>query len=93
MKLFITIVVAAVWVVLAGPAAGDWRQFRGNQTTGSADGESLPSDWNEGGDGKIDWRVDLPGRGVSSPIVVGDLVVVTASSGFKHDRLHLLAFD
>jgi outer membrane protein assembly factor BamB len=93
MKLLLTIFVVAVWAVLAGPATGDWRQFRGNQNTGAAEGESLPSDWNEGGDGKIDWRVDLPGRGVSSPIVVGDLVLVTASSGFKHDRLHLLAFD
>jgi outer membrane protein assembly factor BamB len=41
----------------------------------------------------IAWKADLPGRGASSPIVVGDLVVVTASSGARQDELHILAFD
>ncbi|HWB12647.1 MAG TPA: PQQ-binding-like beta-propeller repeat protein [Pirellulales bacterium] len=83
-------------VVCAGAlheASGDWREFRGNETAGEAAEAALPTGWDEGGDGKIAWTVDLPGHGVSSPIVVGDLVVVTASSGFKHDRLHVLAFD
>jgi outer membrane protein assembly factor BamB len=93
---------AVVWLgllsLLAGgsalrEAAADWREFRGNETTGEATEAALPTAWDEGGDGKIAWTVDLPGRGVSSPIVVGDLVVVTASSGFKQDRLHVLAFD
>jgi outer membrane protein assembly factor BamB len=74
-------------------ASADWREFRGNETTGESPEAALPTAWDEGGDGKIAWRVDLPGRGVSSPIVVGDLVVVTASSVFKSDRLHVLAFD
>ncbi|HEV3340778.1 MAG TPA: PQQ-binding-like beta-propeller repeat protein [Pirellulales bacterium] len=74
-------------------ASGDWRAFRGNETTGAAAEAALPVAWDEGGDGQIAWTADLPGRGVSSPIVVGDLVVVTASSGFKNDRLHVLAFD
>jgi outer membrane protein assembly factor BamB len=81
------------FAIHCSPAAADWRQFRGDDTNGVAIGESLPTDWNEGGDGKIAWRVDLPGRGVSSPIVVGNLAIVTASSGFKQDRLRVLAFD
>src|SRR5262249_10342798 len=39
------------------------------------------------------WKADLPGRGVSSPVVVGSRVFVTASSGTRQDRLHVLAFD
>jgi len=39
------------------------------------------------------WRVPLVGRGPSSPIVVGDRVIVTASSGPRQDRLHVLCFD
>lgn len=74
-------------------AMADWRQFRGNETTGVAGGESLPTAWDDEGDGKIAWQIDLPGRGVSSPIIVGHLAIVTASSGFKQDRLHVLAFD
>ncbi|HVX11291.1 MAG TPA: PQQ-binding-like beta-propeller repeat protein [Pirellulales bacterium] len=77
----------------ARTATADWTQFRGTDTTGVASGESLPRDWNDSGDGKIAWRIDLPGRGVSSPIVVRDLLIVTASSGYKQDRLHVLAFD
>lgn len=80
-------------VLCASISKADWRQFRGNEGTGEARGESLPTDWNDSGDGTIAWRVDLPGRGVSSPIVVGQLVVVTASSGFRRDRLHVLAID
>lgn len=91
MKLTPLLVVA--WIFCASTANADWRQFRGNDGTGEARGESLPTDWNDGGDGQIAWRVDLPGRGVSSPIVVGQLVIVTASSGFRRDRLHVLAFD
>jgi len=36
---------------------------------------------------------ELPGRGPSSPIVVGDRVFITASSGAREDRLHVLCFD
>ena len=41
----------------------------------------------------IAWKVDLPGRGPSSPIVVGGRVIITASSGVRQDLLHVLAFD
>ena len=88
---FFTVSVAAATHGLG--ASADWRQFRGNETTGEATAESLPTAWDDDGDGKIAWRTDLPGRGVSSPIVVGKLVIVTASSGFKQDRLHVLAFE
>ena len=41
----------------------------------------------------VAWKVDLPGRGPSSPIVVGSRVLITASSGANQDRLHVLCFD
>jgi outer membrane protein assembly factor BamB len=87
------LLILALCGFVSRPASADWRQFRGNDATGAALDESLPTSWDNDGDGQIAWRVDLPGRGVSSPIVVGDLVIVTASSGFKQDRLHVLAFD
>jgi outer membrane protein assembly factor BamB len=46
-----------------------------------------------GNNANIAWRVDLPGRGVSSPIVVAGRVVVTCSSAPQQDRLHVLCFD
>src|SRR5262249_46875116 len=41
----------------------------------------------------IAWKVDLPGRGLSSPVVSGNRVFLTASSGAKQNHLHVLAFD
>jgi outer membrane protein assembly factor BamB len=65
--------------------ASDWLQFRGNNADGIATGE---------GPARIDktaWTVSLPGRGISGPIVVGDRVFVTASSGHEQERLHVMA--
>ena len=71
--------------------ASDWPQFRGPGATGTGDSQDLPVSWSDGQD--IAWKLDLPGRGVSSPIVVSDRVIVTASSGYRQDRLHVLCFD
>lgn len=80
-----------VLIATAHPGRGDWREFRGNDGRGVSDAESVRSHWSES-EG-IAWKADLPGRGASSPIVVGDLVVVTAAAGAKQDKLHVVAFD
>ena len=66
-------------------AAADWPQFRGPESTGTADSE-IPAK------PKIDWTAALPGRGLASPIVVGDRVFVTCSSGPAQERLHVICF-
>ncbi|MBC8114777.1 MAG: PQQ-binding-like beta-propeller repeat protein [Candidatus Saccharimonas sp.] len=71
--------------------AGDWRQFRGNDTTGVSEEASLPVKWSA--TENIGWKSALPGRGLSSPIIVGDRVFVTCSSGYRQDRLHVLCFS
>ena len=84
--------VLALCLLLSGSSrAADWPEFRGPGGRGAAPAETIRTTWSET-DG-IAWRADLPGKGASSPIVVGDLVVVTASSGPRQDQLHLLAFD
>jgi outer membrane protein assembly factor BamB len=76
-----------------GPVwAADWRQFRGNDTTAVADAAALPTSWSDADRENVAWKVDLPGRGLSSPIVVGDRVVVTCSSGYRQDRLHVRCY-
>jgi outer membrane protein assembly factor BamB len=67
-------------------AAGDWPQFRGPDSSGTAPDVTIPAK------PKIDWSAPLPGRGLASPIVVGGKVFITASSGPKQERLHLLCF-
>jgi len=76
-------------VVLALGGA-DWKQFRGSDSTGVA---TEPAPTRFGADQNVAWKADLPERGLSSPIVVGDRVFLTASGGPQHDRLFVLAFD
>lgn len=76
---------------LAVLAGADWRQFRGTDSSSVASNETLPTSWSD--KENIAWKVKLTGRGLSGPIVVGDRVYVTASSGHHQDRLHVLGFD
>jgi outer membrane protein assembly factor BamB len=81
---------------LYGPAAAfaDWPQFRGPGGTGVAAKANPPVTWgNTEDEENVAWRRDLPGRGPSSPIVIGNHVVITCSSGVEQDRLHVLCFD
>lgn len=71
--------------------AGPWPQFRGPGSNPVFRGRSAPVEF--GPDKNLAWRAPLPGRGPSSPIVVGNRVIVTASSGPRQDRLHVLCFD
>jgi outer membrane protein assembly factor BamB len=70
---------------------GDWLQFLGNEVASESAGKDLPTSF--GPAKNVAWKVPLPGCGPSSPIVVGGRVIVTAASGPRQDRLHVMAFD
>ena len=76
-------------IVMQGSLVADWRQFRG--TTSSGLPEQTIQNWD--GEQELAWQVDLPGRGLSSPILVQDRVYVTCSSGPMQERLHVLCFN
>lgn len=61
--------------------AGDWPRFRGPNGTGVA-ADDTPTPVAFGPERNLAWKTALPGEGVSSPIVVGDRVIVTAYSGY-----------
>lgn len=65
-------------VVLASPLlAEDWTEFRGPGGDGHSATTDLPLTWSKSD--HVIWRVDLPGKGWSSPISLGeDLFVTTA---------------
>jgi outer membrane protein assembly factor BamB len=70
--------------------AGDWPGFRGPGGGGVSEDRGLPVKW-----GKEDgqrWRVELPGRGLSAPVIADGRVYVTACSGYREGRLHVLCF-
>ena len=63
----------------------DWDRFRGPNGTGiSPDTDPLPASFSE--TENLQWKVTLPGAGVSCPIVVGEKVFVTCYSGYGLDR-------
>lgn len=90
MRFSFTLLLPSLCLLLCSSHAGaDWLGFRGTHANGVAE-DVAPTTCNEE---SVAWAVDVPGKGVSSPIVVGDQVVVTASSGVLQDRLHVISFD
>jgi len=76
----------------AGEAlAADWTQFRGPNGSSVSDEKNLPTKWSD--TENIRWKAELPGRGLSNPVIAGGKVFVTASSGYRENRLHVLCFD
>src|SRR5262245_36908112 len=59
---------------LSGP--DDWTCWRGPRGDGTAEG-SPPIEWSE--KRNVRWKADLPGVGLSSPIVAGERVFVTTA--------------
>ncbi|MCA9131012.1 MAG: PQQ-binding-like beta-propeller repeat protein [Planctomycetales bacterium] len=81
---------ALVCVLLTICSGADWRQFRGPDYANSTTGK-LPAEFDS--TAGIAWTAELPGRGLSGPIVVGDRIFVTSCTGINQDRLHVLCFD
>lgn len=66
----------------------DWNRFRGPNGSGvSMDDRSPPTEWSP--TKNLKWKLQLPGAGVSCPIVVGDRVFVTCYSGYGESREHV----
>ena len=54
-----------------------WPQWRGPLSTGAAPHARPPLEWSE--TKNVRWKVEVPGRGSSSPVVWNDLVIVTTA--------------
>lgn len=71
----------------AGEKAPAWPRFRGPNGSGVAEGQKPPVEFGPGKN--VKWKVAVP-SGISSPIVVGDLIVLTA---FDDGKLFTIAYD
>jgi outer membrane protein assembly factor BamB len=76
----------AAFLLMAGFAFGEgipddkspgWPQWRGPLATGVAPDANPPVEWGEGKN--IRWKVPIPGRGLSSPIVWKDRIFLTTA--------------
>ncbi|MFQ3592297.1 MAG: PQQ-binding-like beta-propeller repeat protein [Gemmataceae bacterium] len=61
----------------AGILASDWPRFRGPNGTGISDDSTIPTTL---GPHTTRWKIELPGDGHSSPIVVGKRIFLAAST-------------
>src|SRR5262249_50257649 len=78
------VVVLALFASALVSAAQEWPQFRGTKSGVAVDDAALPDQWSttEG----VVWKLDVPGRGWSSPIVTGDHVFITTALNTKGDE-------
>ncbi len=86
-----TLLLTLALIPLALPARADWLNFRGPNGSGHA--PDITTTVGELSDQTLAWKVALPGRGLGSPIIVGDKIIVTAASGPEQQQLHILCFS
>jgi outer membrane protein assembly factor BamB len=58
--------------------AQDWPEFRGPTGQGLSDQTGLPLTWSE--TRNVQWKTEIPGRGWSSPAILGDRIWLTTAT-------------
>ncbi len=69
--------------------ADDATQFRGD--LGVSKEKGLPTKW--GAADNIRWTAELPGKGLSNPVIADGRVYVSATSAYQQKREVVLCFD
>ncbi|HZZ81767.1 MAG TPA: PQQ-binding-like beta-propeller repeat protein, partial [Gemmataceae bacterium] len=87
-RLFPTLLLLAVALTAR---AEDATQFRGHGGLGLSKEINLPTKWSatEG----LRWKAELPGKGLSNPVVAGGRVYVTVTAAYQQKREAVLCFD
>src|SRR5262249_52409226 len=82
--------ILAIFVCAAATLGAEplvWPQFRGPNGSGVADDQKPPVQL--GIDKNVKWKVPVP-HGLSSPIIAGDKLILTA---FENDKLYTIAYN
>ncbi len=87
MRVLLTTLIGLVFASMLAQAEQDWPQFRGPRGDGTSKAASLPLRWNESSN--IVWKAQIPGRGRSSPVVLGERVWLTTAreEGVRRTRI------
>lgn len=87
-----TIIAYAILLsVVSLTRADDATQFRGPGGLGVSKETNLPTKWTAS-DG-LRWKADLPGKGLSNPVIADGRVYVTATQAYQQKRQVVLCFD
>ena len=82
---------AVSMVVPEGEAMKFWSRWRGPSGQGLVEGEAYPDTWSE--TENVLWKVKVPGRGHSSPIVWGDCIFLTTAGTEDDSNRSILCFQ
>lgn len=75
---FVTTLILSVAVLSVGSAGGgDWPQWRGPERNGVSSETGLPTEWRP--DKNVVWKLDMPGRSGSTPIITGDRIFLNVA--------------
>jgi outer membrane protein assembly factor BamB len=66
-------------------ALQNWPSFRGPNAAGVADGDALPTEWDVSAKDNLKWMTEIPGLGLSSPVIWGKRLFVTTAIGGSSD--------
>jgi outer membrane protein assembly factor BamB len=69
---------AIIVLLLLSPWFQDWPQFRGPTGQGVSEEKGLPLTWSE--TKNVRWKVAIPGRGWSSPVIQGERIWLTTAT-------------
>ncbi len=80
-----SLAVALSWLLAwSALPAQEWPRFRGPNGAGQSDATTIPVAWD---DDELLWKVELPGKGNSSPVLWGDRIFLTSADvtdGTRH---------
>lgn len=75
-KLVALALTSIVWMASTQAAPDDWTRFRGPNGTGISQAKTVPAEITAA---DLNWKVELPGAGHSSPVVWGDRLFLTST--------------
>jgi outer membrane protein assembly factor BamB len=84
------ILVSLAPLTRAAENPNDWPRFRGPTGTGLSGAANVPTQWSE--TENVAWKVDVPGKGWSSPVVSNGRIYVTTAIA-QPLSLRVLCFD
>src|SRR6059036_681661 len=76
-------------ITVASSSAQEWTRFRGPNGTGISEAKTIPTRIS---DADLNWKVELPGTGHSSPVLWAERIFLT-STGDKAGGLSVLCLD
>jgi len=79
-KAYLSLIMITFLVTLAlvaEPADEHWPQWRGPGSNGNAHDNNPPTEWSESKN--IKWKLPVPGKGSSSPIIWGEQIFITTA--------------